>query len=119
MVRCRLARPSQGWRARAGGSRGEDVGQASMVGAGRGARTLPRGRPAASRMATPRLSRSVDGRAGAARAGGAKVIRASDAVVGRGMGTFISCVPGKLAHFEGDERDERYIFERTGVKCRN
>jgi len=40
---------------------------------------------------------------------------ALDAVVGRGMGTFISCVPGKLAYFEGEEPGERYILERAAV----
>lgn len=34
---------------------------------------------------------------------------ALDAVIGRGMGTFISCIPGKLAYFESEERNERYI----------
>ena len=33
-------------------------------------------------------------------------------VIGRGMGTFISCLPGKLAYFEGEERNERYICHR-------
>jgi hypothetical protein len=33
-------------------------------------------------------------------------------VVGRGRGTFISCVPGELAYFEGEERHERYICHR-------
>jgi hypothetical protein len=32
-------------------------------------------------------------------------------VVGAGMGTFLSCVPGKLAFFESE--DERCILERT------
>lgn len=31
-------------------------------------------------------------------------------VVGRQMGTFLSCIPGKLAHFEGEE--DRWILER-------
>jgi hypothetical protein len=30
--------------------------------------------------------------------------------VGRQMGTFISCIPGKLAYFE--DEDGRYILER-------
>ncbi|MGH8435071.1 MAG: hypothetical protein ACRERX_11440 [Pseudomonas sp.] len=34
------------------------------------------------------------------------------AVVGSGMGTIISCVPGQLAYFEGEEPGERYILER-------
>jgi hypothetical protein len=33
-------------------------------------------------------------------------------VVGRGQGTFISCVPGELAYFEGEEPHERYICHR-------
>lgn len=33
-------------------------------------------------------------------------------VVGRGQGTFISCVPGELAYFEGEERKERYVCHR-------
>jgi hypothetical protein len=27
-------------------------------------------------------------------------------------GTFISCIPGKLAYFEGEEENERYILQR-------
>jgi hypothetical protein len=34
-------------------------------------------------------------------------------IVGRGQGTFISCVPGELAYFEGEEPHERYICHRT------
>jgi hypothetical protein len=34
------------------------------------------------------------------------------AVVGWNDGTFISCVPGKLAYFEGEELNERYILQR-------
>lgn len=33
------------------------------------------------------------------------------AAVGAGMGTFLSCVPGRLAYFE--DEDERWILERT------
>jgi hypothetical protein len=36
------------------------------------------------------------------------------AVVGRGMGAFISCVPGRLAYFEGESAGERYLLERAG-----
>lgn len=32
--------------------------------------------------------------------------------VGQGLGTIISCLPGKLAYFEGEEQNERYIFKR-------
>ena len=35
-------------------------------------------------------------------------------VVGRGMGAFVSCVPGRLAYFEGEGPHERYILERVG-----
>jgi hypothetical protein len=38
---------------------------------------------------------------------------ALDAIVGYGMGSFISCLPGKLAYFEGEEPGERYILERA------
>jgi len=31
-----------------------------------------------------------------------------DMVVGGGMGTFLSCVPGRLAYFEGEESFDRY-----------
>jgi hypothetical protein len=33
-------------------------------------------------------------------------------VVGSGMATFVSCIPGKLAYFEGDDPEQRYILER-------
>jgi hypothetical protein len=32
------------------------------------------------------------------------------AVVGGGMGTFLSCIPGRLAHFE--DEDQRWILEQ-------
>ena len=35
-------------------------------------------------------------------------------VIGRGQGTFISCVQGKLAYFETEEPNERYICHRAG-----
>lgn len=34
-------------------------------------------------------------------------------VVGRGMGTFLSCIPGRLGYFESEEPGERYLLERT------
>jgi hypothetical protein len=37
---------------------------------------------------------------------------ALQATVGYGDGTFISCLSGRLAYFEGEERNERYILER-------
>jgi hypothetical protein len=38
---------------------------------------------------------------------------ALSAVVGRGMGAFVSCLPGRLAYFEGEEPGERYLLERA------
>jgi len=32
--------------------------------------------------------------------------------IGSGQGTFISCITGVLAYFEGEEPDERYICQR-------
>lgn len=37
---------------------------------------------------------------------------AIEKVVGMGMGTFISCIPGKLAYFEGEDENERLVLER-------
>ena len=34
-----------------------------------------------------------------------------ETIVGRGIGTFLSCIPGKLAYFE--DEDGRFILERT------
>jgi hypothetical protein len=34
-------------------------------------------------------------------------------IVGGGMGTLVSCVPGKLAYFEGEEPKRRYICHRN------
>ena len=31
-------------------------------------------------------------------------------IVGKGMGTLLSCVPGKLAYFEGEGPSDRYIL---------
>jgi hypothetical protein len=39
---------------------------------------------------------------------------ALEAVVGRGMGAFVSCVPGRLAYYEGEEPGEGYLLERAG-----
>ncbi len=33
-------------------------------------------------------------------------------VIGRQMGTFLSCIPGRLAFFEGEEVGARWILER-------
>jgi hypothetical protein len=32
---------------------------------------------------------------------------------GSGMGTLVSCLPGQLGYFEGEESGERYVLERT------
>jgi len=34
-------------------------------------------------------------------------------VIGGGMGTFVSCVTGKLAYFEGEEPNRRFICHRS------
>ncbi len=34
-------------------------------------------------------------------------------IVGGGMGSFVSCIPGKLGYFESEEAGERYILERA------
>jgi hypothetical protein len=36
-------------------------------------------------------------------------------VVGYGMGTFLSCLPGRLAYFEGEGPRERYLVRRAAV----
>jgi hypothetical protein len=38
---------------------------------------------------------------------------ALEQVVGRGMGTFLSCIPGKLGYFESEDIGERYVLHRT------
>ncbi len=38
--------------------------------------------------------------------------QALETVVGRWGGTLLSCVPGKLGYFEGEEQNERYLLER-------
>jgi len=40
---------------------------------------------------------------------------ALDAVVGRGMGTLLSCIPGRLAYFEGEAAGKRYVLERRAA----
>jgi len=37
---------------------------------------------------------------------------ALEEIVGVESGTFLSCIPGKLAYFEGEEPGERYILRR-------
>jgi hypothetical protein len=39
---------------------------------------------------------------------------ALDEVVGRGLGTLISCVPGVLAYFESEDPSEACILDRRG-----
>ena len=33
------------------------------------------------------------------------------AVVGRGLGAFVSCLPGRLAYYDGEDAGERYALE--------
>lgn len=40
---------------------------------------------------------------------------ALEAVVGQGPGTLISCIPGRLAYFEGKGPEARYILERPDM----
>ena len=35
-------------------------------------------------------------------------------IVGRGMGAFVSCVPGQLGYFEGEGPRERWLLSRAG-----
>jgi hypothetical protein len=37
---------------------------------------------------------------------------ALEQVVGKGFGTLLSCIPGRLGFFEGEEAGERYLVER-------
>lgn len=39
--------------------------------------------------------------------------QALEEVVGYGMGTFLSCVPGRLGYFEGEDMNERYLLSRS------
>ena len=41
------------------------------------------------------------------------LLEALKEVVGRQMGTFLTCIPGRLAYFEGEEMGDRWILERT------
>lgn len=38
---------------------------------------------------------------------------ALEGVVGYGMGTIISCIPGRLAYYEAEEPGQRFILERA------
>ena len=45
-----------------------------------------------------------------------RVMDLSDAlpvVIGGGMGTFVSCIPGRLAYFEGEDPGRRFICQRS------
>lgn len=37
-------------------------------------------------------------------------------ILGLGHGTFLSCVPGSLGYFEGEEIGERYVLERSSAR---
>jgi hypothetical protein len=41
-----------------------------------------------------------------------ELLTALEQIVGYGTGTVLSCIPGKLAHFEGEIR-ERFLLFRT------
>lgn len=34
-------------------------------------------------------------------------------IVGNGMGTLVSCIPGRLGYYEAEEPNERYLLERS------
>jgi hypothetical protein len=38
-------------------------------------------------------------------------------IVGWYDGTFLSCLPGRLGYFEGEEPNERYILERPATQA--
>ena len=38
--------------------------------------------------------------------------QALSSIIGQGMGTIISCLPGRLAYYEAEDMKERYILER-------
>src|SRR4051812_16580290 len=42
----------------------------------------------------------------------AELRQALEEIVGWHDGTFLSCLPGQLGYFEGEEQNERYILER-------
>jgi hypothetical protein len=41
-----------------------------------------------------------------------KISEALERTVGSGMGTIISCIPGRLAYFEGEALGERYLLKK-------
>jgi hypothetical protein len=82
----------------------------------------------------PRASQTTDGIEALLRARGApehryaistneyldgKTVTLRDAItriIGAGHGTLLSCVPGHLGYFEGEEPDARYLLERKDSK---
>ena len=40
---------------------------------------------------------------------------ALEEVVGGGLGTFVSCLPGRLAYFEGEDPGARYVLSRGSL----
>lgn len=40
------------------------------------------------------------------------LLNALKEIVGRQMGTFLTCIPGRLAYFEAEDRGYRWILER-------
>jgi hypothetical protein len=37
------------------------------------------------------------------------------AIVGRGSGALVSCIPGRLGYYEGEERAARVILRRDAI----
>jgi hypothetical protein len=35
-------------------------------------------------------------------------------IIGSGVGAVVSCLPGRLAYFESEEKNERYVCHREG-----
>jgi hypothetical protein len=67
---------------------------------------LLRSRGAPSRCHVMSASSNLDGQEVDLRA-------ALEDVVGHNDGTFISCIPGRLAYFEGEGSNERYVLQRS------
>ncbi len=64
---------------------------------------LARGAPKACHLLSE--SAELDGRS-------LRLDEALQLVVGAGYGTLVSCVPGRLAYYEGEEPQERYLLVR-------
>lgn len=62
-----------------------------------------RGAPASCHVIS--VDSSIDGRE-------MPLSEALEAVIGYGMGTIISCVPGRLAYFEGEGMNVRFLLEK-------